>query len=1393
MKNITTTLIFTLLISVLAVFQTAASSRFWIANSSSNWNNISNWSLTSGGVGGASVPNSTDTAFFDLNGLGDCTFDVNVNVFQLRFTENYVGTVSQNSFSLSVGKGGFVIQAADFLGGSATIDINGDISLNGGKFTSTSGELKIAGNYLNVGCIFVNNSGTVIFDGKDGAKTYNTYNPADEFNILKVDLADGQKLSVSSGDTLVVNSLLDCVEGGLDGAGIVLLKGDCNVTTNWDSGNAKLNFIGAGDSYLRFNNEVWDGSDIILNKSNLTSKLIVEDTDNDGFVKFGNTDKSFELVSGILEFEDGISADLNFKNIILGSDAKMKFPSKFLIFQGNYTNSGGTIDHNNGTVIFDGTADALFTSFTSQKLNEVVVQMPSTASLRITSGGSLDVANLICSTGKINGAGEINITDTCLINSSWSGGTAKMNFVGSGSSYLIYGNAVWEGNNIELEKDSNSDTLFIQDKDGDGLVTMGGSTSELKLVTGILSFEPTVNVDFQFQDIVVESGATIVEPSNKVQIKGNYINNGGNYNSNGGTVVFNGMGNQSFSSTNPVPEFSSIEVILQPTKVLSINSTDTLVVKSKLTCISGGLASGVVAVEDTCLVLNSWEGGDTRLVFSGSGNGYYLFDNSDWKGNDVAIFKNDKNANVIVQDLDGDGNITFGRESQNLIIERGILSFETGKRVSMDFGDLIISPNGKIILSDDQTLFSGNFNNNQGEIIHNNGIFTFNGTVARNFSSTSPMPVFYNLGIDMADGVNLSVISGDTLVMENWLKCTNGLLNSGTARINKICLVESGWDGGDTRLKFEGSGNSNFIFDNGTWAGNEVIVEKSNPTDSVLVMDMDGDGKVAFGATNKGLAVKNGVLSFESGVEADLNFQDLNITNGGTFVASDNKTFSSASFNNNNGTFAHNNGMFSFDGVGNRTFLSNKADSFYRVTIELEDNEILTVIPGNNLYTIDSLYLLDGKVESGSIHTNGNVVVGDDYDRGSATLCFIGSGEQNFFLNSTPSNYDGDVVLDKKENSYVNLLSPFTMDGSSQNIKFQKGWLATSTTNLLTIGDDITAIGGNINSYIEGPVRKIGNDAFSFPVGKNNDFAPIEIGAPTQLTDAFQAEYYHSNPNPMYDRSQLEVPLKKVSECEYWILDRTNGSSNVRVTLSWEEVRSCGVTEHLDLVVARWDGTEWKNEGNFSSSNNAGKGIVISEVVNDFSPFTLGSVNKNNPLPVSLIYFDANYNEANEVVELSWATASEINNAEFVLQKSTDGENWEEIGSVEGAGDSKARLDYYFEDFELISGVTYYRLKQIDFDGKFELSKVSSVQIDAIGINLSQVYPNPSLGKDLNISGVDLVKYSMFDNTGRLVEVNSTQSNGNVILRTQNLVSGIYFLRLQTKSGEMHSVKVFIN
>jgi len=118
------------------------------------------------------------------------------------------------------------------------------------------------------------------------------------------------------------------------------------------------------------------------------------------------------------------------------------------------------------------------------------------------------------------------------------------------------------------------------------------------------------------------------------------------------------------------------------------------------------------------------------------------------------------------------------------------------------------------------------------------------------------------------------------------------------------------------------------------------------------------------------------------------------------------------------------------------------------------------------------------------------------------------------------------------------------------------------------------------------------------------------------------------------------------------------------------------------------------------------------------------TVANNTPLPIQLTAFDAVVE--NSMVTLTWTTASELNNELFFVERSKDGLRFDPILYLDGAGTTNQKRNYRAVDRNPISGVSYYRLGQKDFDGTKTFSKVVAVQVNESSLGIMAVYPNPS-------------------------------------------------------------------
>ena len=173
------------------------------------------------------------------------------------------------------------------------------------------------------------------------------------------------------------------------------------------------------------------------------------------------------------------------------------------------------------------------------------------------------------------------------------------------------------------------------------------------------------------------------------------------------------------------------------------------------------------------------------------------------------------------------------------------------------------------------------------------------------------------------------------------------------------------------------------------------------------------------------------------------------------------------------------------------------------------------------------------------------------------------------------------------------------------------------------------------------------------------------------------------------------------------------------------------------------------------------------------------------PLPVELISFDGAATDNG--IELSWATASEQDNSHFEVERSADGKAFEQVGKVDGHGNSSTKISYSYTDFAPLSGLSYYRLKQVDFNGQYEYSNLVAVSVEANSADALQVVlaPNPCPDGNCqisirNASGAQETRLELTDLSGRVLYNTTVQHAGNrtATLPMQELqrYKGLYIL-----------------
>ncbi len=1310
-----------IVIFILISFNAVAVDRYWVGSTPSGWNSPGNWSFTPGGAGGAGTPGAADIAIFDNISNGDCLIDANVNILGIRLN-GYTGTITQNGFPIVIGNYGYTQSSGTFLGGTANITLGGSgaFVLTGGTFTSSSASLIITGTrVLNQTFLTISDG---IFNANNGTVVINpTADCSSRTYTLDV-------LPSTLFYNMEIKGLHNCTSPVITTA-----TGDTiHIANNLTHSDGTIN----GQFSVKGNLIINAGAD------GGTGTIVLNGAGNQTYSVAAGTSRTCQIVmdkpSGSITPASG-TTDLYIQGLTLlaGSfiapTGDMNIGGMWNTNTTLFTHTGGSFNANNGRVVINpnhGCATRVYTLdvLPSTLFYDVEIKgLYNCVSSAITTaaGDIVHVANnLIHSEGTING--EFSVKGNLIVNANADGGIGTIVLNGTGNQTYSVPAGTPRTCQIAVDKPSGSVTpavgttdLYIQ-----GLAILAGSFTA---PTGEMNIGGTWN-----------SNATL------------FIHSGGSFDANNGKVVINpshGCATRVYTlDVLPSTLFYDMEIKGLYNCVSSTITTatgDVVHVANNLIH-SDGIINGQFSAKGSLIVNADADGGTGTIVLNSSSNQTYSVAAGSPRTCQVEVDKSSGSVTPAVGTTD--------LYIQGLAILAGSFTAPTGE---MNIG-------GKWDIN--TTLFThtgGSFNANNGMVVINPS----HGCATRTYTlDVLPSTLFYNMeikGLYNCVSSTITTAAGDIVHVANDLIHSDGIIN-GEFSVKGNLIVNADADGGTGTIVLNSSGNQTYSVAEGAPRTCQITVDK--PSGSVMP---------AAGTTDlyiQGLAILAGSFTAPTG---EMNIGGMWNSNATLF------THAGGSFNANNGTVVIN----PSHSCATRTYTIDVLPEtrFYNFTINGLYNCVNSTIasaPGDTLKVLNNLVYQDG-ISTARIAVAGNVAVLPSFDGGNGQLIFNGENDQHFNLSGATDIFNGPVVINKSSGN-VNLLSAFLLDAPGQSITFTKGILVSSATNLLTIGDNVAVAMASDSSFVDGPVSKIGNDAFIFPVGKNNHYAPIAISAPGNITDQFTAEYIAANPDPLYDATSKAVSLDEISSCEYWMLQRNNGLSNVLVTLSWDTPRSCEVVEITNIYVARWDGSRWQDEGAGNTTGVKEKGTIVSGgTVSDYGAFTLSTQAIMVVLPAESLNLSGKSKNNNNV--LKWRTLPDDKNRDFIIEKSKDGRSWTPIASVYGS-DLSAKTDFSYIDANPYEKITYYRLKQIDISGNPKYSPIISIKQNQENLPDLTIYPNPSKGRfnissDINLRTINSVE--VYNSIGRKMY---SKDECNHIIDLSDLSEGVYTIRFNTGS-----------
>lgn len=629
------------------------------------------------------------------------------------------------------------------------------------------------------------------------------------------------------------------------------------------------------------------------------------------------------------------------------------------------------------------------------------------------------------------------------------------------------------------------------------------------------------------------------------------------------------------------------------------------------------------------------------------------------------------------------------------------------------------------------------------------------------------------------------IMSGETIALAGGgTSEINNLIISGTLNVNSRDIDV----GGDLTINSGGSitGTSGTMTLSGSLSSPQNQIDGTGNTNGAFTIDITNASKTIAST-------------------AILTFTNTNVTIGNSLTLT------------NNGNVTFTGTLDGSDGASSYTTGTNSTTTFTGATAPMATGVMdasasgSTVVYSNGTgYIIPAATYYNLEVANGTHSLDATIDVNGEFTLTSGTFDMVANdmtvaGDLTYTAGTLTST--GTIALDGSANQTVsgawtipNLTINNSLDATdaitvSSNITISTILTLTdgivgSGSNVVTVSNTATGgiSGGSTASFVNGILARQTNSTslYDFPVGEGTTYkrvgiTPTATGGSTYQVEPFNAAYS--------DITTINTgTLTNVSGIEYWDIQRTAGTDAAQVRLYWNTLAASGITSAAELLVGHFTGgpAQWESQGNGANSGDVEPGYVESATaVTTFSPFTFASNSGSiNPLPVELLSFEGSIE--NSSVVLTWSTATELNNDRFEIQKSTDGSIFKMIGTVNGNGNSNTVIHYDFIDRFLTSGLSFYRLKQIDYDGVFEYFPTITINNETfVGLDL-KLAPNPTTSDNirLHVKTDDQLPISitLIGVTGKIhfqEQFDYNQFQGIIkIDPIRTLKPGIYFLRV---------------
>lgn len=665
------------------------------------------------------------------------------------------------------------------------------------------------------------------------------------------------------------------------------------------------------------------------------------------------------------------------------------------------------------------------------------------------------------------------------------------------------------------------------------------------------------------------------------------------------------------------------------------------------------------------------------------------------------------------------------------------------------------------------------------------GTLTYSGNFALEIDLAGPIVI--NNGGQITAGGN----AGSSITFLDDLD--HSITNNGSLNIGDITITSSFFDDG-ANITLSGSGSTTLLDDltiTGSLLGASSLT--TNSTGNLTVggsttltsgefTDSDNTGVTTFVGSYSQTDFNSAFNSTSITTASNLVFSGGITQNGGTFAAG------GATFNTNSQAIAGNSDMSFADFVvvtGVTVTNNNTGDvSFTRTTggITLDGTGTWTQGANSTLnYTGSSI-----GVAIFNASAAGNTVT---YNSTSSTQAVRIPNSASTYTNLTLNN---SFATSPQFTISGGLTVSGVLNMSDGNVNLNANTISLTSTGSTALTHALTSAagwmyGGTITRSFQAGTVTIGTERGLIPIGTSTQYRPFFFSKDNVGGSTGTISLTHSDPGTtttglsIADSGPVTIIIRNNSA---WASTLTGGTgATFRIRYGGTGMGDVTNLTHLrSMLVNSVIGTTQATTGSFTEPLVDRSALTVAQMSNTFY---MGSTNNASPLPIELVDFIAV--QKDDKVELTWLTASELNNDYFTIERLNEKSDIFEVITkpITGKGTTNESNTYSALDASPLFGKNYYRLKQTDFDGQFSYSDVVMVEFTGPTVPLS-IYPNPLYREPLtieirNAGNENTIPIQIMNARGfEVYRVNYKINGGGTLSATIDasvLQSGIYYVR----------------